>query len=151
MGGNTLPQFTKQANISSVLATTAQTTNDGSTGTIGTNYWLAFTADATNGSYVEFLRVMPVASAAGTAMNATTIRVFVSSLTSGSVGTANTYCIYELAIPAVTADQGSGVANNAYDIPLGFRLPAGYTILVTTHVAATASAAYRCTVFGGDY
>ncbi len=151
MSGNAQPQFTRQGNIGSVLfGGAALTTSDGSSGTIGTNIFLAFTADATNGSYVEAIRIMAVASAAATATAATVVRVYISSITSGSTTTANTFLIGELALPAITADQTT-TATNWYDLPLGFRLPAGYTILVSSHIVNNANTSLRATVFGGDY
>jgi hypothetical protein len=150
MPGNAVPQFTRIGNIASALLTAALTTSDGSGGTIGTNISVVFTADATNGSYVESVRIAIVASAASTAAAGTTIRIYVSSIASGSTTTANTFLITEVAVPAVTADQAT-TATNVFDVALGFRLPAGYTILASTHVAANANTGYRVTSFGGDY
>jgi hypothetical protein len=151
MSGNSQPQFTRQGNIGSVLAGgAALTTSDGSSGTIGTNIFVAFTADATNGSYVDFLRLLPVASSAGTSTNATTVRIYVSSVATGSTTTSNTYLIAEQALPIIVADQTT-TADSPWDIPLGFRLPAGYTLLVSCHEANAANTAIRATVFGGDY
>jgi hypothetical protein len=150
MAGNATPQFTRQANIGSALVNAANTASDG-TGNITTpTMYVAFTADATNGSYVESARVMVVASAASTAGAATVIRIYISSVTTGATSSANTWLIYELALPAITADQAT-TATNFYDIPLGFRIPAGYTILASTHNAANANTDNRVTVFGGDY
>ncbi len=150
MSGNAQPQFTRQANISSVLVTAARSTSDGSGGTIGTDMFLAFTADATNGSYVELARIIAVASAAATTTNTTVIRLYISSITSGSTTTANTFLIAEITIPSVSADQAAA-SINWYDVPLGFRLPAGWTILASTGTANAASTAWRVTVVGGDY
>lgn len=149
MGGNTQAQFTRQANLGSGILTTANTKSDGA-GTIATDIIKCFTADATNGSYVEFVRIMPVSSVAATATAATVVRIFWSSLTSGTTSSANTSCIAEVAIPAVTADQTT-TAINPYDVPLGFRLPASYTILATTHIVNTTNTSWKVSVFGGDY
>lgn len=150
MSGNTSPQFTAAGNISSVLAgNAALTTSDGSGGTIGTNIFLAFTAGA-NDSYVEFVRLMAVSSAAATNTNATTVRIYVSTVTSGATSTANTWLIGEIALPIIDADQTT-TATNPFDMPLGFRLPTGSSILVSCHIANAASTAIRATVFGGNY
>lgn len=147
----TSPQFCATGDIQSVLAgAAALTTSDGSSGTIGTNIFVAFTSSSTNGSYVEAIRFINVASAAATSTNATTVRIYVSSITTGSTTTANTWLIAELALPSVTADQTT-TALNWYDMPLGFRLNASYTILVSCHIANAASTSVRCVVFGGDY
>lgn len=150
MSGNQQPQFTKQGNIGSALVDAANTNNDG-TGNITTpTMYICFTADATNGSYVEFARVMVVASAAATAGAATVIRLYYSTITSGATSNANTFLIAELAIPSITADQTT-TATNWFDIALGFRLPAGSVLLASTHMAANANTHNRVTVFGGDY
>jgi hypothetical protein len=151
MSGNSQPQFTRQGNIGSTLfGSAALTTSDGSSGTVGTNIFVAFTADSTNGSYVEALRVLAVASAAATATAATVVRVYISSIATGSTSTSNTYLIGELALPAITADQTT-TATNWYDLPLGFRINAGYTILVSSHIVNNSNTNLRAVVFGGDY
>lgn len=151
MSGNAQPQFTRQANIGSTLfGSAALTTSDGSSGTISTNIFVAFTADATNGSYVEAVRVLGVASAAATATAPTVARIYLSSIATGSTTTGNTWLIGELALPAITADQTT-TATNWFDLPLGFRIPAGYTILVSSHVINTSNTSYRAVVLGGDY
>jgi hypothetical protein len=149
MSGNAQPQFTRNGNVQSVAVTAANTSSEGG-GTIGTNIFQAFLADATNGSFVDFLRFMPTASAT-TTTTATIGRVFVSSQSGTSATTsANTWCIGEVVLPAVSADSSSA-ALSPIDFPLGFRLPAGYTILVTNYVIPQTNTQWQCTVFGGDY
>jgi hypothetical protein len=149
MSANTQPQFTAIGDIASCLVTTALTTNDGSTGTIGTNIFLGFTAGA-NGSYVEYARVQAVASVQGTSAAATCLRCFISSITSGGCSTSNTFFWAEVALPAIVADSASTAAI-PYDIMLGFRLPAGWSLLFSTGTAANANTAWRVTTVGGDY
>lgn len=150
MAGNAVPQFTRQGNIGSALVNAANTNSDG-TGNITTpTMYVVFTADATNGSYVEFARVNVVASVAATAGAATVIRLYYSTIGSGATTNANTFLIAELAIPAITADQ-TVTATNWFDIPLGFRIPAGSFILASTHIAAAANTGNRISVYGGDY
>lgn len=150
MSGNAQPQFTRQGNIGSALVTAANTNSDG-TGNITTpTMYIALTADATNGSYVEFVRFMAVASVAASNTAATVMRVYVSSITSGATSSANTWLIGEIALPIISADQ-TVTATNWYDMPLGFRLPAGYTLLVSSHIAQPANTGIRATAFGGDY
>jgi len=150
MGGNVQPQFTRQGNIGSALVDAANTNSDG-TGNITTpTMYICFTADATNGSYAEFARVIVVASAAATLGAATVIRIYYSTIGSGATSNANTFLLAEIAVPAITADQTT-TATNWFDAPLGFRLPAGSFLLASTHVAANASTHNRVTVIGGDY
>lgn len=148
MAGNTNPQFPKNGDIKSVLITAANTSSQGG-GAIGTDIFLAFTADATNGSWVDTLRFFPTATTP-TTMTATVLRVFISTQASGATTSANTYLWDEVTSPAVGADNASTAAY-PIDVPLGFRLPPGGTILVTSHAAPAANTAWRATVIGGDY
>lgn len=148
MPANSIPRFTKIGDIASVLVTAANTSSQGG-GTIGTDIFKAFTADNTNGSFVERVRWMPTATAA-TTTTATVGRVFLSSVSSGATTSANTYLIAEVTLPAIAADNAS-TAVQPLDVPLGLALPAGWTVLVTTHAAPAANTAWRAVVFGGDY
>ena len=87
---------------------------------------------------------------AATAIAATTARVFASSATSGATTSANTHLLAEIALPACTGDQTTA-ANNPIDVPLNIRLPAGWTILVTNHIAPNANTAWKAIAVGGDY
>src|SRR5438105_2853308 len=113
-------------------STTANTKSDG-TGTIATDILKAFTADATNGSFVEKVRFSPNASVAATATTATTLRVFISSQTSGSTTSANTWLFAEISAAAQTADHSTN-ATFFLEVPMNVRLLPSYTILVSTHV-----------------
>lgn len=148
MSSNTSPNFTDNGNIGSAAVTAGNTSSEGG-GTIGTSMFLAFTAGA-NGSYVDFLRWFVTASTPGTTTTATIGRVFICEISSGSPTSANAFLISEIALPSVSADSSSA-ALNPIDIPLGFRLPAGWTIVVTNHVAPAANSQWIATVFGGDY
>jgi len=151
MAGNSQPQFTRQGNIGSALfGGTALATSDGSGGTFGTSMVVVFSADSTNGSYVEAIRILGVASTAATATAATVVRVYVSNTNTGSSSTTTSFLIAELALPAITADQTT-TATNWYDLPLGFRLPASYYITVSSHIVNNANTNLRAVVFGGDY
>jgi hypothetical protein len=83
-------------------------------------------------------------------MTATVLRVFISSVTSGATTSANTFLWNEVTSPAVGADNAS-TATYPIDVPLGFRLQAGYTILVTNHAAPAANTNWRAIVLAGDY
>jgi hypothetical protein len=147
MSGNVQPQFTVNGNIQSVPVTAANTSSEGG-GTIGTNIFLAFVAGS-NGSYVEAIRFMPSASTA-TSMNATVGRIFISTVSTGSTTSANTYLWGEVVLNAAAAANASS-AVAAIDFPLGIRLPAGGSILVTNHAAPASNTQWQCTVIGGDY
>lgn len=145
---NQQPRFTKNGKIGSVLVTAANTSSQGG-GTIATDIFKAFTADATNGSFVEKVRWIPTATTP-TSMTTTVGRVFVSSQTAGATTSADTHLIAEVTLPNAAADSASA-AINAYDITLGITLPAGWTILVTNHAAPAANTAWEALVIAGDY
>lgn len=148
MAGNATPQFTKNGHIDSVLVTAANTSSQGG-GTVATDIFKAFTADATNGSFVDTVRFIPTATTP-TTMTATVGRVFVSSKTSGATASADTYLIAEVTLPALAADNAS-TPIYSIDVPLNMRINAGWTILVTNHAAPAANTAWRINVIGGDY
>lgn len=148
MPANSDPIFSKNGKISSVLVTAANTSSQGG-GTIGTDIFLAFTADATNGSFVRQVRWIPTATTP-TTTTGSVARVFISSVTSGSTTSANTFLIAETQLAAVSADNAT-TATVPLDVFLGFPIPAGYTILVTNHAAPAANTAWRATVIAGDY
>lgn len=146
MAANTAPIFTGQPQISwgatdgdggaAGPLKTANTAKDG-TGTVLT----VFTADATNGGWVDHLR----ARAAGTC-TASVLRVFVNNGSTNAT-IANNVLIGELSLPATTLSEVAAIAH--YEFPLGFALPAGYKILVT--LGTTVSAGYCVSVIGGKY
>lgn len=148
MAANSNPKFTKNGRVSSVLVTAGNTSSQGG-GTIATDIFLAFTADATNGSFVERVRLIPTATTP-TATTATVARVFVSTVASGATTSANTYLVGEITLPSISADNAS-TAVIPFDVPIGFALPASGTILITTHVLPVANTAWRAVVIGGDY
>ena len=148
MSGNTNPQFTKNGRIDSVLVTAANTSSQGG-GTVATDIFKAFTADATNGSFVDEVILIPTATTP-TTTTATVARIFASSVTSGATTSANTYLLAEVTLPAIASDNASA-AVNPISVSIQKRLPAGYTILVTNHAAPAANTAWRATVSGGDY
>jgi hypothetical protein len=148
MAGNATPQFTKNGAVNSVLVTAANTSSQGG-GTIATDIWKAFTADATNGSFVDTVRFIPTATAA-TTTTATVGRVFLSSVTAGATTSANTFLFAEVTLPAVSADNAT-IPVFPIDVPLNMRIPAGWTVLVTNHAAPAANTAWRVNVIAGDY
>lgn len=148
MAGNTDPIFTKNGKIGSVLVTAANTSSAGG-GTIGTDIFLAFTAEATNGSFIQRVRFIPVATAA-TSTTATVGRVFISSATSGATTSSNTFLVGEVTLPVVAADNAT-TAVIWFDVPLGFAINNNYTILVTNHAAPAANTNWRAVVMAGDY
>ena len=148
MPANTDPIFTRLGAIKSVLVTAANTSSQGG-GTIGTDIFLAFTADATNGSFIQRVRFIATATAP-TSTTATMGRVFISSVASGATTSANTFLFQEIPL-IVTAADSATLAAQPIDIVLGFAIDPGFTILVTNHAAPVAATAWRALVIGGPY
>jgi len=142
MPANNLPIYTRlgdvqwTTNITAVNGTTDMTT--------GTSY-LAFTADATNGGYVQRIRFKPNNSASLNNV-ATVARVWVNN-GSATSSAANNVLIDEISLPATTGTVTAALP--VYELPLNLALPAGYTIYVTLGTAVVAG--YRATVIGGKY
>ena len=148
MPANTDPIFTRIGSIKSVLVTAANTSSQGG-GTIGTDIFLAFTADATNGSFIQRVRFIATATAP-TSTTATVGRVFISSVASGATTSANTLLFQEIPL-VVTAADSATLAAQPVDIVLGFAIDPGFTILVTNHAAPVAATAWRALVISGHY
>lgn len=108
---------------------------------IGANNILVFTADATNGSFVQRLRI----TAAGTNV-ASVLRIFINN---GSTnGTAsNNVCYGQISLPATTASATSALVE--LDYPLNLALPASYRIYVGLGTAV--SAGWIISTIAGNY
>jgi hypothetical protein len=138
MAQNVQPIFPKTPSIQWLAAAlvTANTAKDG-TGTVGT----VFTADATNGSRVDYLKVRAI----GTNV-ATVLRVFINNGATNATAANNTLFM-ERTIPATTLSETAELAD--IYIPLDLSLPAGYVINVT--IGTTVAAGLRVTAIGGAY
>lgn len=148
MPANTDPIYTKRGDIQAIAVTAANTSSQGG-GTVGTDIFLAFVADATNGSFVREVRWSLAESTIGTASTATVGRVFISSVSSGTTTSSNTHLLQEVALASQT--PSSTAAGVPIVVPLNLMLPAGFAILVTNHAAPAASTHWKAIVIGGDY
>jgi hypothetical protein len=147
MAANTSPIFTLAPRFSAVRITAANTSSQGG-GTIGTDIFLAF-SPGTNGSYLQRIRFSLTESTISTTSAASVHRVFLSTVNSGTTTNANTFLIQEINAAAQTPT--STVSSYPIDIPLNFAIPSSYYVLISTHVAPTASTNWNANVFGGDY
>ncbi len=149
MAGNGVPQFCKNGNLGVPVTPSAANTNGQGAGTLGTNIFNFFTAGA-DGSYVEYVRLIPTATAP-TTTTATVARIYWSTVgPTGTTTAADTHLLAEVALPAVAADN-AGTAVNPIDVPLGFRLPAGAFLHVTNHAAPAANTGWKTMAIAGDY
>jgi hypothetical protein len=116
--------------------TTANTATDG-TGTVFT----VFTADATNGSFVQSIRIKAAAVSTGTV-----IRFFINNgLTNATA--ANNVFFDEMTLTTVTSSNTTAVP--VYELSVARALPPGYKINCCYGTSITG--AVHLVAFGGDY
>lgn len=144
MAGNAAPIFSRAGSVA----------NNGTTGMnqlvlnaandytgIDADVSLIFTADATNGSYVQRIRF----KAGGTNI-ATVARIYINNGSDHTVATNNTF-YGEVSLPAVTAIATA--ATSEIDYPLDFALPAGFRLYFG--LATAVATGWVATVIGGNY
>lgn len=111
--------------------------------TAGTSY-LVFTADATNGGYLQYIRVKNDGTATTTA---TVMRFWINN--GSTTGTATNNILFgEMTIPAITISAVA--ATPELDYPMELPLPAGYRIYVTVETDPGATN-LMATGVGGKY
>jgi hypothetical protein len=139
MAGNIAPIWTKVGDIqwNDAPIVTANITTDLTSGSIS----LIFTADATNGGYVQKLRFRPL----GTNI-ATVARIWINN--GSATGTSVNNVLWdEISLAISTASATTALS--IYEIPMNLALPPGYAIYVT--VGTTVAAGYDCIAIGGKY
>jgi hypothetical protein len=138
MAANTSPIFSSLGDIEwgTTAITTANTAKDG-TGTVLT----CFTADATNGGFVQRIRFRSAGTNTGTVA-----RVFINNGSTNATA-ANNILYDEITLAATTINETSALP--VYELPLNFALPPGYKLNVT--LGTTVAAGYYVTVIGGKY
>lgn len=107
----------------------------------GANNVLVFTADATNGSWIERLRIKPT----GTNV-ASVLRIFLNNGATNGTATNNAFHA-EISLPACTISATSALYE--LDYPMGFALNPGYKIYVGLGTAQAAGVVV--TAVGGPY
>jgi hypothetical protein len=138
MSANTNPIFSKLGDVQWAAApiTTANTAKDG-TGTVIT----VFTADATNGGFVQKLIARPI----GTNV-ATVLRVFLNNGSSNATA-ANNSLIAEMTLPATTLSEVA--AQPDFALPLNIAIPPGYKLNCT--LGTSVAVGHQLTAVGGAY
>lgn len=144
MAANTDPIFSRIGDVSSDgttgMAPTITTATGDYTG-ISANHKLVFTADATNGGFVQRLRFKAV----GTNV-ASVARIYLNNGSTAGTATNNSF-FGELSLPATTATNTASTID--LDYPMAVALPAGFRIYVG--VATTVSAGWVVTPVAGKY
>lgn len=152
MPGNANPIYSKQGAIGfanttannslGFLVTGIATATDYSGA--GANTVVCFTADPTNGGYVQRIRL----KAQGSTGTAAVARIYINN---GSANTANINNSFygEVSLPIVTSSTTAATAE--VDYPLNIALPPGYRILIGITSSATLTAGWVPTVIAGAY
>ena len=140
MAANTAPIFSVAGAVGLNVAITAVITDYNGT---GANNVSVFTANATNGGFVQRIRF----KAAGT--NAVSVaRVFINNGSTNATAANNSF-YGELSLPATTATTTAATVD--VDYPLNFALPAGYKIYVGISATTTLASGWVPTVIAGAY
>ena len=137
MPANTAPIFSKIARAAWVNGLIASNIAKDGTGVVDT----VFTADATNGSYLQKLIIRPRGTNIGSVL-----RVFLNNGASNATVTNNAM-IAEIGLPATTNSEVQSLAG--LELPLNIPIPPGYKINVTLGTAVLGG--YSVTAMGGDY
>ncbi len=145
MAANTQPIFTNVPKTQWAQVTAADSSTDGTDADVQ----LIFTADATDGSYVQKIIFQPRSTSGSTNTSAAAGRIY---LNNGSTpGTAaNNVLIREVTLPAVAVNTTATSAAMSTEVALNLQLPASYRIYVGI-TAMAANTNYAVTGVGGDY
>ena len=137
MAQNTTPIFLGVPRCSWVTTGTSANTNLDGTGTVAT----VFTADATDGSRINKVRLTHMGSNV-----ATVVRLFVNNGSTNATATNNAL-LKVVAMAANTLDQAA--ASTAVEVELDLVLPAGYKL--NCSIGTAVAAGIMVVAEGGDY
>lgn len=137
MAANTSPIFIKQPNQGFDKLVTGNTSRDLSSGTTYT----IFTADATNGSRLDHIKLQPL----GTNV-ATVVRIFLNNGGAITTGT-NNVLLDEVTMALTTASEVAELLSTV--VPMDLLMKPGYRIVVT--IGTSVSAGIAASAHGGDY
>ena len=136
MVANTAPIFSKTPATRWAQSVTAANTAKDGTGSVNT----IFTADATNGSFVQKLIVRPLGT-----NGASVLRIFINDGVAALA--ANNALILELGLGATTNTETGSISG--FEIPLNLPMPAGYKLNMT--LGTVVAGGYTVTAVGGNY
>jgi hypothetical protein len=138
------PLYSKAGEVSNNAGTgmnAALLTADNDYTGIGANAKLVFTADATNGGFIQRLRFKAIGT-----NTASVARIFLNNGATPGTATNNSF-IGEISLPATTLIATA--ATGEIDYPLGFALNPGFRIYF--NLGTTVAAGWVCTAIGGKY
>lgn len=134
---NTAPIYSKVGDTQIGAAVTAANTAMDGTGTVTT----IFTADATNGGFVQRIELRALGTCA-----ASVVRIFLNNGSATTTATNNAL-IRDVTLPATTASNSAALV--PIDIPINAALAPGYRLTMTLGTAV--SAGWIATVIAGKY
>ncbi len=152
MSQNTTPAWSNAGVLGNAILALANTRSDG-VGNLTTGVTMYLLVDGSgfaDGALIDAVRIMCVANTAAVNTVATVIRLFSSTVTSGATTAADTFLFDEIAVPIISAASAT-LAQNRIEIPVGWRLPAGRSILASTHIAAASNTFWNLNAYGGKY
>ncbi len=145
MAANTSPIYSNVPKISWAKVSAADSSTDGTDADVQ----LIFTADATDGSYVNRLVFQPRSTSGSTTTSAAVGRIYINNGSTVGTGT-NNVLFREVLLPATAVNTGATAPALGYVHPLNIQLPASYRIYVgITAIAANTN--WDVTGYGGDY
>ena len=141
MAVNTTPIFSKAGAIGGIGSTTLATVPAADYTGVGAQNILVFTSDATNGGFVQRIRLKAI----GTNV-AAVARIYINNGSTNGTATNNVF-YGEISLPATTAATTAATVD--VDYPLNIALPAGYRLYVG--LGATVAAGWVVSVIAGAY
>lgn len=151
MPANVQPIFSKASDIQfSDLIRVAATNVHDISGTIGTDIYKVWTADSTNGGFLQKLRFKYASNGTGTSI-AAVLKIWISNQASGSPTIGTQAVLWdEIPIPATGTLTNTAPLQN-YECPFNMAFPAGWTVLVKITVSQSANCGWLCTPVAGKY
>ncbi len=145
MAANTTPIFTGIPRNGFAKVTGVDGSQDGTDADVK----LVFTADATDGSFLQRLILQPISTSGSTNTSAAAARIYLNN--GSTVGTASNNSLFKEWSLAVTAVNVAGTsASLGYEIPINIQLAPGYAIYVGVSAMA-ANTQWNITSVHGDY
>jgi len=145
MAANTAPIFSitgdQSVDDGTTMPSTFTTAAADYTGATATHNKLVFTADATNGGFIQRLRFKAIGT-----NTASVARIFINNGAANTTAANNTF-YGEISLPATTAIATAATVE--IDYPMNFALKAGFRIYVG--LGTTVAAGWVCTAIGGQY
>ena len=137
--------FTNIPKISWVQVSAA----DGGTDGTDADVQLVFTADATDGSFLNKLILTPRSTSGSTTTSAAAARVYINNGSTVATGT-NNVLVKELTLPATAVNVTGTTMVPSFELPFNYQLPPSYRVYIGI-TAMAANTNWAVCAIGGDY